>query len=62
MLISPSNHCIKDDCKIGEFSSSFTSLSVKVDGREREMMTSSGFKCEACLFHFKGIKGERGCI
>jgi len=38
------------------------SLSVKVDGREREMMNSSGLKCEACLFHFKEIKGERGCI
>ena len=24
------------------------------------MMNSSGLECEACLFHFKGIKGERG--
>jgi len=51
----------RDDCKIEEFSSFFTSLSVKVDGREREMMmNSSGLECEACLFHFKGIKVERG--
>jgi len=25
-------------------------------------MNSSGLECEACLFHFKGIKGERGSI
>jgi len=25
-------------------------------------MNSSGLECEACLFHFKGIKGERGWI
>jgi len=25
-------------------------------------MKSSGLECEACLFHFKGIKGERGWI
>jgi len=23
-----------------------------------EMMSSSGLECEACLFYFKGIKGE----
>jgi len=26
------------------------------------MMNSSGLECEACLFHFKGIKCERGWI
>jgi len=25
-------------------------------------MNSSGLKCEACLFHFKWIKSERGWI
>jgi len=33
-------------------------FSVKVDWREREMINSSGLECEACLVHFKGIKGE----
>jgi len=37
-------------------------LSVKVDWREMEMMKSSGLKCEVCVFHFKWIKGESGCI
>jgi len=52
----------REVCKIEEFSSSFTYPSVKVDGKEKEMMNSSGLECEACLFHFKGIKGERGWI
>jgi len=49
-LISPSNHCItKDDCKIEEFPSSFPSLSLNIDRRERERdrMNSSGLECEA---------------
>jgi len=25
-------------------------------------MNSSGLECEACLFHFKWIKGEKGWI
>jgi len=25
---------------------------------ERDMINSSGLECEACLVHFKGIKGE----
>jgi len=37
-------------------------LCVKVDWREREIMNSSGLECEACLFNFKWIKGERGWI
>jgi len=28
----------------------------------REMMNSSGLECEACLVHFKGIKGESDLI
>jgi len=24
------------------------------------MINSSGLECKACLYHFKGIKGERG--
>jgi len=35
-------------------------LSAKVDWREKEMMNSSGLKCEVCVVHFKWIKGERG--
>jgi len=34
------------------------SLSLIVDWRERDRMNSSGLECEACLLHFKGIKGE----
>jgi len=34
------------------------SLSLIVDWRERNTMNSSGLVCEACLVHFKGIKGE----
>jgi len=26
------------------------------------MMNSSGLECEACVFHFNGLKGERGWI
>jgi len=48
----------RDDCELDELPISFTSLSVKVDWREREMMNSSGLECETCLFHFKGIKAE----
>jgi len=33
-------------------------LSLNVDCRMRESMNSSGLECEACLVHFKGIKGE----
>jgi len=39
-------------------STSFPSLSLHVDRRERERMNSSGLECEGCLVHFKGIKGE----
>jgi len=34
------------------------SLSLIVDWRERDNMNLSGLECEACLVHFKGIKGE----
>jgi len=33
-------------------------LSLIVDWRERDMMNSSELECEACLVHFKEIKGE----
>jgi len=34
------------------------SLSLIVDWRKRDRMNLSGLECEACLVHFKGIKGE----
>jgi len=34
------------------------SLSLIVDWRERDKMNSSGLECEACVVHFKVIKGE----
>jgi len=39
-----------------------SSLSAKVDWREKEMMNSSGLICKVCVVHFKWIKGERGWI
>jgi len=33
-------------------------ISLIIDWRERDMISSSGLECEACLVHFKGIKGE----
>jgi len=33
-------------------------LSLKVDWRERDRRNSSVLECEACVVHFKGIKGE----
>jgi len=46
------------DSKIEEFPSSFPVSPPHhlVEGEDR--MNSSGLKCEACLVHFKGIKGE----
>jgi len=44
--------------KIEEFSTSFPSLFVKVDWREREMMNSSGLECEVCVMHFKRVDLE----
>jgi len=38
------------------------SLSLNVDWRERKRMNSNGLECEACLVHFKGIKGQRRWI
>jgi len=52
----------RDGGKIEEFPSSFTSLFVKVEWREREMVNSSGLECKPCLIHFKGIKGKSGRI
>jgi len=49
----------KDDLKIVEFPSSYTSLSVKVDWKEREMINSSGLQCEVCVVYSKLIKGEK---
>jgi len=51
---------MRDDSKIEQFSSSFPSLSIKVDWGEREMMNSNGLQSEVCIVHFKWIKGERG--
>jgi len=34
------------------------SLSLIIYWRERDKMNSSGLECEACLLHFKGVKGE----
>jgi len=34
------------------------SFSLIIDWRERDRMNSSGLEYEACLVHFKGIKGE----
>jgi len=44
--------------KNGGISLFLPSLSLIVDWRERDRMNSSGLGCEACLVHFKGIKGE----
>ena len=52
----------RDDWKIEEFSSSCSSLSIKVDWQEREMMNSSELGCEVCVVQFKWIKGESGLI
>jgi len=42
------------DSKIEEFPYFFSSLSAKVDLREREgMMKSSGLEIEVCVVHFK---------
>jgi len=41
-----------------EFPSSFPSLSLIIDWRESDRKNSSGLEFKACLFHFKGIKGE----
>jgi len=38
------------------------SHSLNVDWKERENMNSSALECEACLVHFKGIKGESDLI
>jgi len=38
------------------------SFSLNVDWRERERINSRGLECEACLVHFKGIKGESELI
>jgi len=37
-------------------------LSLKVDWKEMERMTSSELECEVCIVHFNWIKGERGWI
>jgi len=44
--------------KVEEFPSSFPSLFLIIDWRERDMINSSGLECEAYLVHFEGIKGE----
>jgi len=36
----------------------FPSLSLIVDWRERDRKNSSRLEFEACLFHFKVVKGE----
>jgi len=41
-----------------EFPSSFPSLSLIVDWRERDRINLSGLECEGYLVHFKGINGE----
>jgi len=48
--------------KIKKFFSSFASLSLNVGWSEKKMMNSSRSECEICDVHFKGIKGESGCI
>jgi len=35
---------------------------LNVDWRKRKRMNSSGLESEACLVHFKGIKGESDLI
>jgi len=35
---------------------------LNVDWRKRKRMNSSVLECEACLVHFKGIKGESDWI
>jgi len=46
----------RHDWKIEEFSSSFPSLSLIVDWRERDMMDSSGLECKLVLFTLRGLK------
>jgi len=58
-LISHSNHCITEIIENWRnFPILSPSFSLDFDWRERERMNSRGLECEACLVHFKEIKGE----